>query len=92
MLSNLLGKIDSAADIEKAFKAYDAVRRPRSQKVVTTSRDAAAIYEFENKALGNDLDKIRATLETRYDWIWNEDLPAQLKKAEALMSVDFLNR
>jgi salicylate hydroxylase len=85
VLSNLLGMVDSAEEIEKAFHAYDAIRRPRSQKVVSTSRDAVAIYEFENEKLGSDLDSIRTTLETRYDWIWQEDLPQQLKRAQEIM-------
>jgi salicylate hydroxylase len=84
ILSNLLGKVDSVAGIEKAFQAYDAARRPRSQKVVATSRDAAAIYEFEDEKLGTDLELIKETLETRYDWIWDEDLHQQLKKAHEI--------
>lgn len=85
ILSNLLGKVDSVDGIEKAFQAYDAVRRPRSQKVVATSREAAAIYEFEDEKLGTDLNLIKEMLETRYDWIWDEDLPHQLKKAQAIV-------
>lgn len=85
ILSNLLGQVKTANEIEKAFHAYDAVRRPRSQKVVKTSRDAAAIYEFEDEELGTDLEKIRRRLEERYDWIWDEDLPAQLRKAQDVM-------
>lgn len=85
LLSNLLGKVDSAKDIEKAFHAYDAVRRPRSQKIVSTSRDAVALYEFENEKLGADLDAIKKTLETRYSWIWKEDLPEQLLRAQEIM-------
>ncbi len=72
-------------EIERAFHAYDAVRRPRSQKVVATSRDAAKIYEFEDEKLGTDLDMIKRTLEMRYNWIWNVDLPQQLKKAQEIM-------
>lgn len=87
ILSNLLGKVESVKDIEKAFHAYDAVRRPRSQKVVSTSRDAVAIYEFEDKKLGSDLDSIRTILETRYDWIWNEDLKQQLTRAQEIMGL-----
>jgi len=87
ILSNLLGKVDSANDIEKAFHAYDAIRRPRSQRVVLTSRDAVAIYEFENERLSLDLDLMKSTLETRFDWIWNEDLEQQLKKAQDIMSL-----
>lgn len=87
ILSNLLGKVDSAKEIENAFHAYDAVRRPRSQKVVSTSRDAVALYEFENEKLGSDLDSIKKVLETRYDWIWNEDLPQQLARAQEIMGL-----
>jgi len=85
IISNLLGEVNSVDEIEKAFRAYDAVRRPRSQKVVRTSREAAAIYEFEDKNLGTNLKALKQTLETRYDWIWNEDLPKQLEKAQENM-------
>ena len=87
VLSNLLGMVNSAEDIEKALHAYDAVRRPRSQKVVLTSRHAVALYEFENEVLGSDIDSIRTTLETRYDWIWEEDLPQQLRRAQEIMQL-----
>lgn len=82
-----MGEVNSVKEIEKAFHAYDAVRRPRSQKVVATSREAAELYEFENKKVGSDLDMIKRTLETRYEWIWNEDLPEQLKKAQEIMGI-----
>ena len=85
ILSNLLGKINNAEEIEKAFKAYDAIRRPRSQKVVTTSREAVKIYEFEDEELGSDLEKIKKRLGERYNWIWNEDMNAQLQEALRLL-------
>jgi salicylate hydroxylase len=87
ILSNLLGKVDSADEIERAFYAYDAIRRPRSQKVVSTSRDAGALYEFEDEKLASDLDLVRTTLETRYDWIWDGDLKQQLMKAQDIMDL-----
>jgi salicylate hydroxylase len=85
VLSSLLGQIKSVADIENAFKAYDFVRRPRTQKIVTTSRDAAEIYEFENEKLGNDLVEIEKALNQRYQWIWELDLHEHLKEAQSLM-------
>ena len=85
ILSNLLGQVNSVEEIEKAFRAYDAVRRPRSQKIVATSRDAAKIYEFEDEELKTDLESIKRRLETRYNWIWDEDLPQQLTKAQGIM-------
>lgn len=85
VLSNLLGQVNSVSDIEKAFQAYDAVRRPRSQKVVTTSRDACSIYEFADEELGRDLKKVEEKLRSRYNWIWEEDLGEQLKQAQMIM-------
>jgi len=79
--------VHSVNEIEDAYRAYDAVRRPRSQKVVETSRDAVAIYEFEDEKLGTNLNEIKRTLEMRYNWIWDEDLPQQLRKALEIMSV-----
>ncbi|KAK0118867.1 hypothetical protein ONS95_007741 [Cadophora gregata] len=87
ILSNLLGQVKTVNDIEKAFHAYDAVRRPRSQQVVRTSREAAAIYEFEDETLGTDLSKIKKRLQERFEWIWDEDLPQQLKKAQDVMDM-----
>jgi salicylate hydroxylase len=81
ILSSLLGQINNVDEIEKAFSAYDAIRRPRSQKVVTTSRDAAKIYEFEDDELGNNLENIQKRLGERYRWIWDEDMVAQKDKA-----------
>ena len=86
VLSTLLGQVKSLADIEDAFKAYDAVRRPRSQRVVTTSREASHLYELENETIKYDLDKARKELEVRCKWIWDEDLSAQVKTAQDAMS------
>jgi salicylate hydroxylase len=86
VLSNLLGQVKSAADIENAFQAYDAIRRPRSQKVVKTSREAVDIYEFKNPKLGFDFEKVRKELESRMRWIWEEDMPNQLRRAQELMA------
>jgi salicylate hydroxylase len=86
VLSNLLGQVTSSSGLEQAFKAYDAIRRPRSQKNVKTSRETSAVYEFEDEEISGDLEKIRWTLENRYRWIWEEDLNEQLARAKALMT------
>lgn len=65
MLSNLLGSVECTDGIEKAFHAYDVVRRPRSQKVVTNGRETACIYEVENGELSSELDWLRKASETR---------------------------
>jgi salicylate hydroxylase len=82
ILSSLLAEPDAPKKIDLIFKAYDAVRRPRSQMVVTTSSEVSKIYEFENEKLGFDLLKAKEALTGWYDWIWEEDLQAQLEKAQ----------
>ena len=87
ILTHLLGKINCVEDIEDAFRAYDHVRRLRTQKVVVTSREAARLYEFEDETIGTDLDLLKKNLETRYSWIWDEDLLQQLKTAQDMMGL-----
>lgn len=84
VLSDLLGSVRTVEGIEAAFRVYDAVRRPRTQKVVTTSRAAGQLYDFEGVGIGDDEEKIRENLENRYRWIWDEDLEVHLNEAKAL--------
>jgi salicylate hydroxylase len=86
ILSVLLGdeKTRSAGDIPTAFRAYDAVRRPRSQRVVSTSRAAGATYALQGQALDN-LELIREELLERYKWIWAEDMNVQAERARRFL-------
>lgn len=92
ILSNLLGSIPttttsatSPLTIENAFRAYDAVRRPRTLRVVTTSRDAGLLYDFEDAEIGWDLERVGERLSQRYRWIWEVDLEAELERAKGIM-------
>ncbi|KFY90231.1 hypothetical protein V498_06088 [Pseudogymnoascus sp. VKM F-4517 (FW-2822)] len=85
VLSSLLGQVTSAANITQAFKAYDAVRRPRSQRVVTTSKEAGCLYEMEDEEVGCDLDKARENLLARCEWIWGNDVKSQFREAQDAM-------
>jgi salicylate hydroxylase len=51
LLSSLLtpSSIRTASDIKYAFLAYDAVRRPRSQELVTRSREQGHLLDLESK-------------------------------------------
>lgn len=86
ILSLLLGdeKTQQASDIPAAFRAYDAVRRPRSQKVVSTSRAAGATYAMHGQGLDN-LELIGEELLQRYKWIWAEDMNEQAERARHLL-------
>ena len=87
ILSSLLKdeSIKSSEDIPRAFAAFDNIRRPRSQKVVQTSHEAGELYGFEGPQ-GDDLVKIKENLQTRYRWIWEEDLEKELDLARARLA------
>ena len=73
--------IQSAKDIEGAFQAYDAIRRPRTLRVVETSRENGEVCMMKGHKTGTDFDKIKADLDHRFEWIWYEDLDAQVSTA-----------
>ncbi|MCJ1476760.1 hypothetical protein MMC13_005429 [Lambiella insularis] len=84
VLETLLGKVKTVPEIPHAFDAYDQVRRPRSQKVVTTSREAGLLNSMKHKEVGSDLRKMKKLLDTRQNWIWNRNMVAQTAEAVRL--------
>jgi len=85
VLSNLLGQIDDAKDIEAAFEAYDGLRRPRSQRLVKHSREQGQLYEFQLEEIGDDGKKLEESLSSRMGWIWDEDLQEELERAKKVL-------
>lgn len=86
ILSHLLSRSTSKIDIEKAFHAYDAVRRPRSQKLVKTSREAGMLWEFEGEGIGDDLEALEENAVSRMTWIWDHEIREDLEKARQIMA------
>jgi len=84
-MCGLMAEAETLEDLDRAFHAYDRIRRPRSLKLVETSREAAMVYEFESEE-GDDLDKIERNMQERMKWIWHVDLKAELAKAEEVYS------
>lgn len=72
-LSNLLGMVDEAGGINAAFETFDEYRRPRSQTVVATSRQAGTLYDMTYEGVGDDAEKIKEKLNLRMKWIWEEE-------------------
>ncbi|KAM0303000.1 hypothetical protein HYE67_011116 [Fusarium culmorum] len=81
VLSELLGRVQSLHDIEPAFTAYDAIRRPRTERVVQTSRQAMKLFTFTDAAVGDDVEKWKQAWEGRMNWIWDIDLEAHVADA-----------
>ncbi|KAI0521937.1 mannitol 1-phosphate dehydrogenase 2 [Xylaria bambusicola] len=84
ILGNLLGEADSVEDLDRAFKAYDEIRRPRTHKLVTTSKEAGRLWDFELEGHEDDVDALQRNMENRMHWIWNHDLRAELERARVI--------
>lgn len=80
VLAEVLAAARVKANISAALKAYDIIRRPRSQAVVKTSREAGNLYKMLGPE-GSDVNMIRENLTTRMNWIWYESLELQVARA-----------
>ena len=85
VLSNLLGLVEQVDEIDGAFRVFDATRRPRTQKLVTTSRECGETYDLENEDVGDDVQKLKRNLDERQRWIWDHDLEGDMVKAREMM-------
>lgn len=70
--------VDAGRAIPAAFRVFDATRRERTLRLVEDSRETGQLYDLEHPVFGTDKDKIRETLLTRMDWVWEKDLEAEL--------------
>ena len=70
--------------ISNAFAAYDQIRRPRSQRVVTTSREAGQLLGMKQEGIGSDIKKMKQALDTRMHWVWHRSQTAQMDAAVQL--------
>lgn len=78
VLGALLAIITSADDIDAAFLAYDAVRRPRCQQVIDSSRETGLILCGQS---GVEASHLRELLMPRWNFIFGLDMPAHKQKA-----------
>ena len=85
ILSSLLGEVEHASEIENAFRAYDLVRRPRTQRLVEGSSQQGRLYDLE--LVGDDQVRIAKELATRVRWVWEHDFTRELDEAKRLLSL-----
>lgn len=81
VLNALFKEVTGLEEVEAALRAYDEVRRPRSQKVAALSRQFGRMYAFIEPGVGRDLDKTRAILGAGAVFTNNVDLDAQNEAA-----------
>ncbi|KLJ12555.1 hypothetical protein EMPG_12416 [Blastomyces silverae] len=73
ILSTLLGRSKTPAEALVALQVYDQVRRPRTQRIVESSRGTGRIMTGEGEGIGLDLEKLRQGLLPRWDFIIDFD-------------------
>ncbi|KAF6228837.1 hypothetical protein HO133_006948 [Letharia lupina] len=84
VLSALFTKVVTPKDVPTALAAYDQIRRPRSQRVVQTSRETGHMLSMQLPGVGDDVEKMKQYLDTSMHWIWDRDLVAQNEDAVKL--------
>lgn len=77
--------VKTPEQIAAAFKAYDAIRRPRSQKVVTTSHENGDLLCLCYEGVGDDPEKLKTMFQERYSWLWDLDVQEQVENARKVM-------
>ncbi|KAJ5141191.1 hypothetical protein N7476_009064 [Penicillium atrosanguineum] len=87
VLSELIGdsRVQSAEDVMVAFKAYDEIRRPRSQRVVTSSKENAYLLCLCMDGVGDDEESLKNTFQQRLHWLWDLDVQGQVEQAREKM-------
>ncbi|KAI0168904.1 salicylate hydroxylase [Hypoxylon sp. FL1284] len=85
VLGALLGGISRPADIDVAFRAFDAVRRPRSQRIMDSSRGTGQIMCGQDPDVRMDVGELRQALDSRWDVIRNLDMKEHQEKALKMM-------
>lgn len=81
VLTALFEKVTRTDDVPNALAAYDQVRRPRAQRIVSTSRESGQLMSMQLPGVDDDLEKMREKFETRMHWVWHRDLVAQNEEA-----------
>lgn len=62
------------------LQAYDMIRRPRANSVLTASYAAGEIYEFAGPS-GPTVGGVRKDLEGIWEFVWRHDLDEDIRTA-----------
>lgn len=73
VLSTLLGRSKTLEEATLALRVYDQVRRPRTQRIVESSRGTGVIMIGRGDETGLDLAKLKEKLLPRWDFILDFD-------------------
>jgi hypothetical protein len=65
-----------------SFHIFNKIRKPRTQRLIDSSRAAGQVYEFAHKGIMDNIKKVRENLLVRFEWIWSHDICHELEKAD----------
>ncbi|KAK4208654.1 hypothetical protein QBC37DRAFT_296207 [Rhypophila decipiens] len=87
ILGTLFANLTSATQIPAAFRAYDALRRPRCQRVIDSSREMGYLCcgQGEGGTVGLDPDALRGAMAGKWDFIFGLDFEEYKKQAVGMM-------
>lgn len=85
ILSTLLGRAKSPAEARTALQVYDQVRRPRTQRIVESSKGTGMINTGQDPEIGLDLAKLKNNLLPRWDFLVWFDVAKHREEAVRLM-------
>lgn len=86
ILSTLLGHAKTPRQAQVALRVYDEIRRPRTQRIVESSRETGIILTGRDKETGLDRNKRSEALGSRWDIMYSIDL--EKHRDEALAKLD----
>ena len=84
ILSYVLSLISHPRQIPHAFKCYDEVRRPRSQRAAISSREAGELIGLEEgmvERLGG-VEGVGRELGGRMEWLWGANVEGMVGEVE----------
>ena len=86
ILRALFATIKTPEQLDSALQAYDEVRRPRTQRIVESSRITGQIMTGQGDGIGVDAEKMGEALSARWGFIYDFDLGKH--KADALAALN----
>lgn len=85
VLSTVLGRAKTPVEALVALKVYDQVRRPRTQRIVESSRETGVIMSGKGDETMLDHKKLSELLLPRWDFILDYDNEAGCREAIEMM-------
>lgn len=85
ILGHLIGNISSTGEINAAFGAFDAIRRPRCQQIIDAGRETGRLFCGQDEAAGLNPGKLGEAIGRRFGLVGGLQLKPH--KAEALATM-----